>query len=52
VYRQAADIYLRDRPLLVLYHYRWLWGITDRLHGFAPQPDGLIRPQGMALSEH
>jgi peptide/nickel transport system substrate-binding protein len=42
-------MYLRDNPHIVLYHYRWLWGVSDRVRGFVPEPDGLIRPQGMEV---
>jgi peptide/nickel transport system substrate-binding protein len=48
-YREAAAIYLAARPLLVLYHFRWLWGIDRRLEGFVPYPDGIVRLQGMRL---
>ena len=50
LYRQLSDIYLEDRPHLVLYHVKWLWGISDKLTGFTPTPDGMIRPQGMRLA--
>ncbi len=49
IYRQVADLYLKDRPMIVLFHYRWLWGMTRALHDFVPAPDGLIRPQGITL---
>ncbi len=50
LYRQLSDIYLEDRPHLVLYHVKWLWGISDKLSGFTPTPDGMIRPQGIRLA--
>jgi peptide/nickel transport system substrate-binding protein len=49
VYRKVVDVYLRDNPHIVLYHYRWLWGVSDKVRGFVPNPDGLIRPQGMEV---
>jgi len=49
-YRQVVDIYLHDRPHIVLYHARWLWALSDKVSGFVPTPDGLIRPQGMAVA--
>ncbi len=49
VYRKVVDMYLRDNPHIVLYHYRWLWGMSDKVRGFVPNPDGLIRPQGMEV---
>jgi peptide/nickel transport system substrate-binding protein len=50
LYRQLSDIYLADRPHIVLYHVKWLWGISDKLTGFTPTPDGMIRPQGIQLA--
>lgn len=50
LYRQVADVYLADRPHIVLYHARWLWALSDKVSGFTPTPDGLIRPQGMTLA--
>lgn len=50
LYRQLADVYLADRPHIVLYHAKWLWALSDKVSGFTPTPDGLIRPQGMALA--
>jgi peptide/nickel transport system substrate-binding protein len=49
LYRQISEIYLRDRPLMVLYHQNWIFGTSARLTGFFPVPDGLIRPQNLDL---
>ena len=51
LYRQVSEIYLDDVPFFVLYHQNWLFATTDRLSGFAPMPDGLIRPQGLTLRD-
>ena len=50
LYRQLVDIYLGDRPHIVLYHAKWLWALSDKVSGFTPTPDGLIRPQGMTIT--
>ncbi len=50
LYRQLVDIYLADRPHIMLYHAKWLWALSDKVSGFTPTPDGLIRPQGMTLA--
>ena len=50
LYRQLSDIYLADRPQIVLYHVKWLWAVSDKLSGFTPTPDGMIRPQGIRLA--
>ncbi|HEX6443243.1 MAG TPA: ABC transporter substrate-binding protein [Stellaceae bacterium] len=50
LYRQATDIYMAARPELFLYHYKWLWGMSRKVEGFLPHPDGIIRPQGLKLA--
>ncbi len=49
LYNQAAEIILADRPHLILYHYRWFWGLAAKLDGFKPYPDGIIRLDGVDL---
>ena len=51
LYRDIAEIYLQDRPMMVLYHQNWLFAHSDKLSGFVPVPDGLIRPQGIQIKE-
>ncbi len=48
-YHQASDIWMRDLPYLPLYHFTWFWGLSDRVGGFNPRPDGLVRPIGLTL---
>jgi peptide/nickel transport system substrate-binding protein len=50
LYRQLSDLYLDDRPHIVLYHVKWLWAVRDAVSGFTPTPDGMIRPQGIRLA--
>jgi len=50
LYRQVVDAYLRDRPHIVLWHVKWLWALSDKVKGFVPTPDGLIRLQGMRIA--
>jgi peptide/nickel transport system substrate-binding protein len=50
LYAQAAAIYLPARPYLFLYHLKWFWGASARLAGIVPHPDGIIRLQGLRLS--
>jgi len=33
----------------VLYNPTWLWAASERVEGFVPQPDGLIRLGGVRL---
>jgi peptide/nickel transport system substrate-binding protein len=49
IYRQVVDLYTADAPQIILYNYTWIWGLSARLHGFIPNEDGLIRPQGLML---
>jgi peptide/nickel transport system substrate-binding protein len=49
LYGLLSDIYLSDRPHIVLYHVTWLWGVSDKVSGFEPTPDGLIRLRGVAV---
>jgi peptide/nickel transport system substrate-binding protein len=48
-YADAAAIYLAARPYLVLFHLKWFWGASERLQGFVPHPDGIIRVQNLSL---
>ena len=49
LYRDLTEVYLTDRPHIVLYHLKWLWGLSDKVTGFVPTPDGLIRLRGVAV---
>jgi peptide/nickel transport system substrate-binding protein len=48
-YAKVAEQVLKDRPVIYLFHRRWIYGFSKKLAGFAPYPDGLIRPQGLSL---
>lgn len=48
-YHEAATAWLADRPMMVLYHYRWFWGLKGGLSGFVPSPDGLIHFAGLKM---
>ena len=48
-YHEANDIWMKDRPYMVLYHFNWFWGLSSKVDGFAPRPDGLFRPIGLTL---
>jgi peptide/nickel transport system substrate-binding protein len=36
-------------PQIILFNATWLWGLSERVEGFSPNRDGLIRPQGLRL---
>ena len=47
LYHEVAAQYIKDRPLLFLFHMTWLYALRNDVTGFSPVPDGLIRPQGL-----
>ena len=49
LYGGVVALYLRDRPQIFLYHLKWLWAASERVEGFSPVPDGLVRPQGIRV---
>ncbi len=49
-YRAAAEHYLADRPFVYLFHEHYLFALRDRVEGFVPVPDGLVRFKGMRLA--
>lgn len=51
LYAQAAGLWLRDRPQMVLFHFTWLWGARAGVQGLAPRPDGLLRYEGVTLAQ-
>ncbi len=48
-YREATAIWMRDMPYMGLYHFTWFWGLSDKVQGFTPRPDGLVRMVGLSL---
>ncbi len=50
LYREAAGIWLAERPHLMLYHHRWFWAMRADLQGFTPAPDGIIRLAGLRIA--
>jgi peptide/nickel transport system substrate-binding protein len=48
-YAKVAEHTLKDRPIIYLWHRKWLYAMSPKLAGFTPYPDGLIRPQGLRM---
>jgi peptide/nickel transport system substrate-binding protein len=48
-YAKVAERVLADRPLIYVWHPKWLYAMNAKLAGFTPYPDGLIRPQGIRM---
>ncbi len=48
-YREAAAIYLKDRPYLYLFHPVEATGLRDAVKGFEAYPDGIFRLKGVSV---
>lgn len=48
----AARAILNDElPIVYLYHQTWIWALSDKVDGFTPYPDGMIRLEGVTLED-
>ncbi|PZX16946.1 peptide/nickel transport system substrate-binding protein [Palleronia aestuarii] len=52
LYAEARGILNEDLPIVYLWHDTWLWALSDRVQGFVPYPDGMIRLEGVSLAEN
>ena len=50
LYDQGIEIVLRETPALMLWHRRVFTGLSGKVQGFTPHPDGIIRLRGLKLS--
>jgi peptide/nickel transport system substrate-binding protein len=50
-YDAATAILAEDMPIIYLYHQTWLWALSDKVQGYVPYPDGMIRLQGVSVTE-
>jgi peptide/nickel transport system substrate-binding protein len=50
VFEQIAAKVLKDRPIIYLYHRKWLWAYTPKLQGVREIPDGLFRVRGVRFA--
>ncbi len=48
-YHTANGLWMAELPYVPLYHFTWFWGLSNKVAGFTPRPDGLIRPIGLSL---
>ena len=51
LYAEARAILNEDLPIVYLYHDTWLWALDAAIEGFTPYPDGMIRLEGVTMSE-
>jgi peptide/nickel transport system substrate-binding protein len=49
IFEQVAARVLKDRPIVYLYHRKWLWAFNPKLTGVREVPDGLLRLQGLKM---
>lgn len=48
----AARAILNDElPIVYLYHQTWIWALSNKVDGFTPYPDGMIRLEGVTLED-
>ena len=48
----AADAILAEAtPIIYLYHQPWIWALDNKVQGFVPYPDGMIRLEGVTVAE-
>ena len=50
-YDAAQAILREEAPIVYLYHQVWIWAYDAALEGFVAYPDGMIRLEGVSLSE-
>lgn len=50
-YAAALAILQEQSPIVYLYHPVWIWAHDAALEGFTAYPDGMIRLEGVSLSE-
>jgi peptide/nickel transport system substrate-binding protein len=50
IYRKVVALYRTEMPFVILYNPTQIWGLSDRVVGFTPNADGLVRPQGIKLT--
>ena len=50
-YDAAQAILQEESPIVYLYHPVWIWAYDAALEGFTAYPDGMIRLEGVSLSE-
>jgi peptide/nickel transport system substrate-binding protein len=49
-FEQVAARVLKERPIVYLYHRKWLWVYNPKLTGVREIPDGLLRLTGLKMS--
>lgn len=50
VFEQIAADVVKERPIIYLYHRKWLWAYSAKLSGVREIPDGLLRVTGLKMA--
>lgn len=50
LYMDAEKVLRDELPIIYMYHEAWIWGLSAKLSGFVPNPDGMIRLAGMKIN--
>jgi peptide/nickel transport system substrate-binding protein len=50
VFEEIAARVLKERPIIYLYHRKWLWAYSAKLGGVREIPDGLLRVTGLKMA--
>ena len=51
LYAKAFQQLHEDLPILYLYAPRWLWGMSKKVQGFVPVADGMLRLNGVSMTQ-
>ena len=51
LYEKFDAIALDELPIIYLYFDKWIWGMPAKLQGFVPNPDGMIRLEGVKFAQ-
>ncbi|MEO1017355.1 MAG: ABC transporter substrate-binding protein [Pseudomonadota bacterium] len=49
-YDAARDILADHLPIIYLYHVTWIWALDNKIEGFTPYPDGMIRLENVRFA--
>lgn len=47
LYASAMKLLDEARPIIYLWHPKWIWALRSNLEGYVPYPDAMIRLEGM-----
>ncbi|WP_321333270.1 ABC transporter substrate-binding protein [Breoghania sp.] len=51
LYDKATTILDKDLPIVYFYHVKWIWALSNKIEGFKPYPDGMIRLEDVKFAD-